>query len=124
MGYPRIVPPSGYCPDRLPPADGDYAYADEIERALNGALADAAAATGADYVDTYGPSRGHDVCATGGAAWVNGARLSPFAAPYHPSAAGMAGVASLVLDAIRGERPEPAEAARAAARAEVRRSHR
>lgn len=122
IGYPRIVPPTGYCPDRLPLADGDYAYADEIERALNDALARAAAATGATYVDTYGPSLGHDVCATGGAAWINGSQLSLFAAPYHPFASGMAGVASLVLDAVRGEASDPSEAERAAARvrAEVR----
>ncbi len=117
VGYPRLVPESGYCPDRLPLADGDYDYADEIEQALNDALADAAEATGATYVDTYGPSRGHDICATGGAAWINGARFSLFAAPYHPFASGMAGVAALVLDAVRGAQPDRAAAERAAARA-------
>src|SRR5262245_24748725 len=42
VGYPRLVPPVGTCPDVLPFAAGDYAYLDHIGRALNAALADAA----------------------------------------------------------------------------------
>lgn len=119
VGYPRIVPASGYCPDRLPLADGDYAYAREIEQALNDALDDAAARTDATYVDTYTHSRGHDVCATGGAAWINGQHLSLVAAPFHPFASGMAGVASIVSDVLRGQEPDVAAAERAATRARV-----
>ncbi|WP_279582116.1 GDSL-type esterase/lipase family protein [Fodinicola feengrottensis] len=59
---PRLTPTSGYCAD-LPLADGDYAWADSLERALNAAASSAAAATGSTFVDTYGPSLGHDVCA-------------------------------------------------------------
>lgn len=96
IGYPRIAPPSGYCPDILPFADGDYAYLDGIEQYLDGALQQAAVAGGGEYVDTYTPSLGHDACATGGAAWINGKQIKLTAAPYHPNATGMAGIESII----------------------------
>jgi lysophospholipase L1-like esterase len=98
IGYPRIAPESGYCPGILPFADGDYAWLNSIEEALNTAVANAAAIDGATtYVDTYGPSLGHDACATGGAAWINGQSSNLFAAAaYHPFRAGMAGMANVI----------------------------
>ncbi|MEV0086723.1 SGNH/GDSL hydrolase family protein [Saccharopolyspora sp. NPDC050642] len=117
IGYPRIVPETGYCPDVLPLADGDYRYADEIEQALNAAIEGAAERTGATFVDTYGPSLGHDACATGGAAWINGQRLRPDAAPYHPFASAMAAEASIIANVLNGQEPDVAEAERAATRA-------
>ncbi|MEU5262858.1 SGNH/GDSL hydrolase family protein [Amycolatopsis sp. NPDC021455] len=102
VGYPRIAPESGYCPDVLPFADGDYAWLNQVERDLNQALEDAAANGDAEFVDTYGPSRGHDACARGGSAWINGKDQDVFAAAaYHPLKAGMAGVAAIVLKALR-----------------------
>lgn len=100
VGYPRLVPPSGYCPDVIPFADGDYAWADSVERSLNSALAGAARRQRVTYVDTYGPSLGHDACA-GSAAWVLGQNTNLLAgAAYHPNAAGMRAEASLVLKAL------------------------
>ncbi|MDP9443515.1 MAG: SGNH/GDSL hydrolase family protein, partial [Actinomycetota bacterium] len=99
VGYPRIVPSRGTCPQVLPFATGDYRYAELVERRLNAALRAAARATGARFVDTYGPSRGHDVCA-GPDAWVNGQRRTAAAAPYHPFARGMAGVAAAVQEVL------------------------
>ncbi|RSM38300.1 SGNH/GDSL hydrolase family protein [Amycolatopsis balhimycina DSM 5908] len=102
VGYPRIAPENGYCPDVLPFADGDYAWLNQVERDLNQALEDAAANGDAEFVDTYGPSRGHDACARGGSAWINGKDQDVFAAAaYHPVKAGMAGVAAVVLKALR-----------------------
>lgn len=103
VGYPRIAPEQGYCPDVLPFADGDYAWLNGVEEALNRALSDAADADGkAEFVDTFGPSRGHDACARGGSAWINGKNQDVFAAAaYHPLKAGMAGVAAVVLKALR-----------------------
>lgn len=101
IGYPRIAPPSGYCPDILPFADGDYAYLDGIEQYLDSALQQAAAAGGGEYVDTYTPSLGHDACATGGAAWINGQQIKLTVAPYHPNATGMAGIESIVAGYLR-----------------------
>lgn len=109
VGYPRLTPTSGYCA-ALPLADGDYAWADSVERALNAAASSAASATGSTFVDTYTPSLGHDVCA-GGAAWVNGKDLDLLAAaPYHPFYAGMVAEASLAYNVLAGM---PANAATA-----------
>ncbi len=103
VGYPRIAPEQGYCPDVLPFADGDYAWLNSVEDALNRTLADAADADGkAEFVDTFGPSGGHDACARGGSAWINGKDQNIFvAAAYHPLKAGMAGVAAVVLRSLR-----------------------
>jgi lysophospholipase L1-like esterase len=100
VGYPRIAPDSGYCPAVLPFADGDYAWLNRVESDLNAALADAAEDGAAEYVDTFGPSSGHDACARG-AAWINGKDQNILAAAaYHPLQAGMAGVAAVVLKAL------------------------
>ncbi|MFI9455137.1 SGNH/GDSL hydrolase family protein [Amycolatopsis sp. NPDC052450] len=102
VGYPRIVPPTGYCPSVVPFADGDYAWADEVERALNKAVSTAARKQGARYVDTYGPSLGHDAC-SGDAAWVSGKTTDLFrAVAYHPYAAGMKAEADLIFKALGG----------------------
>ncbi|MGW5744026.1 SGNH/GDSL hydrolase family protein [Amycolatopsis sp. NPDC003861] len=102
IGYPRILPEQGYCPDVLPFADGDYAWLNGVEEKLNLTLSDAVDADGkAEFVDTFGPSRGHDACARGGAAWINGRHQNVLeAAAYHPVKAGMAGVAAVVLKAL------------------------
>jgi lysophospholipase L1-like esterase len=97
VGYPRILPATGYCPEILPFADGDYAWLTRVEQELDAALAGAAADAGVSYVDTFGPSLGHDACAPAGAAWINGKDLDPLAAAdYHPFRSGMEGVASVV----------------------------
>jgi lysophospholipase L1-like esterase len=107
LGYPEIAPKSGYCPDKLPLADGDYPWADAIEQGLNGAVEGAARADGnASYVDTYTPSAGHDICATGGAAWINGKDNDFFAAAaYHPFKSAMVAEASLVNKSLGGSSP-------------------
>jgi hypothetical protein len=100
IGYPRIAPATGTCPDVLPFADGDYKYLDSIERALNTAVANAAAAADATYVDTYGPSFGHDACA-GSHAWIQGQSLNLFAAaPYHPRKAAMVGETAIIAHVL------------------------
>ncbi|GAA4550171.1 SGNH/GDSL hydrolase family protein [Amycolatopsis samaneae] len=103
VGYPRIAPPSGYCPDVLPFADGDYAWLNSVEEALNAALARAVTTDGGSvYVDTYTPSLGHDACARGGAAWINGQYTNLFAAlNYHPFRNGMEGIANVVLKHLK-----------------------
>jgi lysophospholipase L1-like esterase len=100
IGYPRIAPPTGTCPDVLPFADGDYPYLDGIGRTLNTAVANAASAADATYVDMYGPSLGHDACA-GKNAWIQGKDLNLLAAiPYHPLKAGMVGEAAIIAKAL------------------------
>ncbi|WP_405060513.1 SGNH/GDSL hydrolase family protein [Kribbella sp. NBC_01505] len=102
IGYPRLLPPTGYCPSVMPFADGDYRYLDQVERALNAALSKAAKAKGATYVDTYAPSLGHDACA-GDAAWVNGQYTNLLqAVSYHPFEEGMEGIASIIYNVLSG----------------------
>ncbi|ONI79855.1 GDSL family lipase [Actinosynnema sp. ALI-1.44] len=96
VGYPRITPPSGTCPAILPFADGDYAWLNQVQRDMNQSLANAADGN-ATYVDVFGPSEGHDACASGGAAWINGQNDNILAAAaYHPVKEGMAGMAAVV----------------------------
>ena len=95
VGYPRLAPEHDTCA-RLPLARGDYATARTVTRALNRALARAAAATGARFVDLYAASRGHDVCSAD--PWVNGRRtVEGQALAYHPLATGMRATADAVL---------------------------
>ncbi|TCP48578.1 GDSL-like lipase/acylhydrolase family protein [Tamaricihabitans halophyticus] len=101
INYPRLAPEEGFCPERLPFAEGDYAWADEVERAIGTALADGAATGGerVRFVDVYEPSTGHDICAPADAAWVNGQHDQPDAARYHPTKLGMAGMADVINNA-------------------------
>ncbi|WP_242579308.1 SGNH/GDSL hydrolase family protein [Amycolatopsis sp. 195334CR] len=101
VGYPRLVPPSGFCGSTLPFADGDYAWIAELEQALGDAIANAAAASGSSYVDVYGASLGHDACAQPGSAWVNGDLDRDDAARYQPVLAGMQGVSGVIFDHLR-----------------------
>jgi lysophospholipase L1-like esterase len=92
VGYPRIAPSSGGCPDRLPYADGDVAFGDEAQRALNTALRRAADAAGVEFLDMYAASRGHDVCSR--TPYVQGARTDRAKAlAFHPLPRGMRAVA-------------------------------
>ena len=103
VGYPKIAPEHGTCPSVLPFADGDYAYLYSIEQALNAAVANAAAAGGATYVDTFGPSTGHDACAPDGQAWIQGKDINLLRAfNYHPRYEGEAGMASLTYKTLTG----------------------
>lgn len=95
VGYPQIVPVHGTCPDLLPLADGDYAYAGRIAGALNSGLRRAAAWGGAEFVSAYRATRGHSICAED--PWINGQYLDPTAAAaYHPFAPEMVAVADAV----------------------------
>ncbi len=99
VGYPQLVPDSGTCPE-LPLAEGDYPYVHEMLELLDEALRRAAENADATFVDVYGASDGHDVCA-GDEAWVNGIVAQPgVAAPYHPFERGQRAVADLVVEAL------------------------
>jgi hypothetical protein len=96
VGYPRILPASGNCYPQIPVGTGDVAYLDGIERHVNSMLAAQAAAHGATFVDTYGPSTGHDACKSPSVRWIEPAfpKPSPNGFPVlHPNVAGLAGTA-------------------------------
>lgn len=98
VGYPQIVPESGTCAD-LPLAAGDYPFARTVNERLTRAVATAAEASDAEYVDVWTPSAGHDIC--GDEPWING-RVTKVtqALAYHPLAVEQEAVADLVIDAL------------------------
>jgi lysophospholipase L1-like esterase len=103
VGYMDILPEPQIatgCWPLVPIAVGDVAYLRGIELQLNQMLATQASQNGADYVDTYTPTIGHDVCQIPLVKWVEGlVPLSP-AAPFHPNEVGMQNVAYAVINHI------------------------
>jgi hypothetical protein len=104
VGYPAIMPDTGSgCWPSMPIAFNDVAYLRAKEKELNAMLAAQAAAHGATYVDTYTPSIGHDVCTSSSVRWVEPIIPGNTAAPVHPNARGMAGMAAAVAVTALGE---------------------
>jgi lysophospholipase L1-like esterase len=102
VGYPAILPDRGFgCWPLLPFAFGDVPWLRDKEKELNAMLASTATAGGAVYVDTYGPSVGHSACALPGDRWVEPVVPMSPAAPVHPNARGMEGMAQVVLGVVR-----------------------
>jgi lysophospholipase L1-like esterase len=100
VGYPRILPDTGDCPDRLPLVPAMEPLLRGVMRKINDAWRKAAAATGADYVDTWTMSAGHDICSAH--PWVNGAsRVAGEAAPMHPFPAFHRAVADAIVKLLR-----------------------
>lgn len=99
VGYPHIVPASGTC-DLLPLAEGDYAFAELVTQGLNDAVRAGAADAGAEYVDLWERTAGHDICAAD--PWINGRITSAQTAlAYHPLAAEQEAAAEAVLQQLR-----------------------
>lgn len=104
VGYPTLVPQSGNgCYPLVPvlPQDVPYLRAKTVQ--LNGMIAARAAAAGVEYIDLYGPSAGHDFCASTSNKWVEGIIPTSVAAPVHPNAKGMENFATIVAAAINAK---------------------
>jgi lysophospholipase L1-like esterase len=98
VGYPVLLPDTGRgCWPTVPIAFGDVPYLRATEKSLNAMLSGAATANGAEYVDTYGPSIGHDACRGSSTRWVEGLIPTSSAAPFHPNAAGERGMSAAVV---------------------------
>lgn len=98
VGYPAIVPDAGQgCWPTVPIGWGDVGYLRAKHRELNAMLAAQATAAGASYVDAYTPSVGRDACAPLTRRWVEPLVPGTAAAPFHPNARGMEGMAAAVL---------------------------
>ena len=101
VGYPAILPDAyDGCWPVMPIAWLDVRYLRDKQKELNAMLAQQAAAAGARYVDTYGPSLGHDACALPGGRWVEPVVPLAPAAPVHPNGAGMQATARAVVLAL------------------------
>ena len=112
LGYPAILPDAGTgCWPVMPVAWADVAYLRDRHKELNAMIASSAAAAGATYVDVYTPSVGHDACQLPGVKWVEPVVPTSPAAPVHPNALGMRGIASALAAALAPGGPAPAPAA-------------
>lgn len=99
VGYPRLLPDDGTCPKRIPVADGDVPYVREMLKLLVSAQKGAAEDAGAEYVDVYTPSKGHDICSDD--PWVNDATDGPQGSyNFHPMPAHQRAVADLIEEIL------------------------
>jgi lysophospholipase L1-like esterase len=100
LGYPGIFEfgPTASCPAMLV-GEGDAQYLRGIQEALNGMIADQAAANGASYVDVYTTSAGKTACDLPVLRWIEPIVPVNSAAPIHPNIDGMAGMAGEVARA-------------------------
>jgi lysophospholipase L1-like esterase len=99
VGYTTYLPQNGCYPRvQVWARDANYVQA-KIDQ-LNQVLASAAASHGATYVDIRTPGIGHDVCKSSSVRWVEPFVPGNVAAPLHPNASGMAGMAAVVAAAI------------------------
>ncbi|OIJ90066.1 GDSL family lipase [Streptomyces sp. MUSC 14] len=106
VGYPDLLPDDGIgCFPQVPFAQGDFVYLRDTEKRLNLMLRLVAAVNRAAYVDTYGPTVGHDMCKSPADRWIEPLRPAAPAAPAHPNARGEQAMAQAVsnrLDRHRG----------------------
>ncbi|MGI5513784.1 GDSL-type esterase/lipase family protein [Streptomyces sp. CA-106131] len=102
VGYPDLFPEDGVgCTSAsVPFAAGDFAYLRDTEKELNAMLAGQAALADAQYVDTYTPTIGHDVCRPTGERWIETLAPATPAAPMHPNAEGEQAMATAVEQAV------------------------
>lgn len=97
LGYPDLFPARGGCWPIAPFTSHDMAFLRSSELKLNAMLAQAAADTGTTYVDTYGPTIGHDMCQGSRVKDVEGLIPSSTAMSFHPNARGQEAMARQVL---------------------------
>ena len=101
LNYSAILPHTGDrgCWPQLPIARGDVPWVRAKQEELNAMLADQAAINGAQLVDVYAASRGHDACQLPVRRWVEPAAPVNAAAPLHPNLGGMLAMSRLVVAA-------------------------
>ncbi|GGS11571.1 lipase [Streptomyces humidus] len=97
VGYPDLLPDDGSgCAPSVPFAAGDFPYLRDTGRRLNLMLRLVARWNRAEYVDTYGPTVGHDMCTSPEVRWVEPLQPASPAAPAHPNAKGEEAMAGAV----------------------------
>jgi lysophospholipase L1-like esterase len=97
VGYPAIFPDMGSgCWPVMPIGWNDVPYLRAKEKELNAMLASQATSHAATYVDVYAPSIGHDACQPAFNRWVEPLLPATLAAPVHPNAQGMTGMAAAI----------------------------
>ncbi|MGW0945689.1 SGNH/GDSL hydrolase family protein [Streptomyces sp. NPDC002623] len=98
VGYPDLLPDDGSgCAPSVPFATGDFPYLRDTEKRLNLMLRLVARWNHVEYVDTYGPTIGHDMCKSPAVRWIEPLQPASPAAPAHPNAKGEEAMAGAVL---------------------------
>ncbi len=97
VGYPQIIPATGTCPE-LPLGAGDYLFGRGVIEEFVEAQREAAAEAGAEYVDVWSATEGHDIC--GEDPWIAGVKPVRNATAYHPYAEEQQAVADLLEDLV------------------------
>ncbi len=101
VGYPQLLPDRGTCRTRMPLADEDYDYARQINQRLAEGIRDAGVSAGAEYVDLYTASKGHDICSD--EPWIAGIHGAQRAMQLHPYPEEQQAVADLILELLDDE---------------------
>ncbi|MEV1066214.1 SGNH/GDSL hydrolase family protein [Streptomyces sp. NPDC050263] len=98
VGYPDLLPDDGSsCAPSVPFATRDFPYLRDTGKRLNLMLRLVARWNHAEYVDTYGPTIGHDMCKSPAVRWIEPLQPASPAAPAHPNAKGEEAMAGAVL---------------------------
>lgn len=101
VGYPDLLPDDGTgCYPTVPFAAKDFPYLRDTEKHLNIMLRAVALLNRADYVDTYGPTVGHDMCKAPADRWIEPLRPTAPAAPAHPNAKGEEAMAQALMKTL------------------------
>jgi len=101
VGYPDLLPDDGSgCYPSVPFAAKDFPYLRDTGKRLNLMLRVVAGLNRAEYVDTYGPTRGHDMCTSPADRWIEPLHPTSPAAPAHPNAKGEEEMARAVLERL------------------------
>jgi GDSL-like Lipase/Acylhydrolase family len=89
VGYPEVTPTNGYCPTALPWTTGDLRWFHKMVQVRgNNDIKKGARANGAIYVNTFNPSRGHNLCEPVGTRWIEPLFGSLTGVAVHPNALG------------------------------------
>jgi lysophospholipase L1-like esterase len=103
VNYAAILPDEGPgCWPQMPVTDGDVPYVRAKEKELNAMIAAQASANGAELIDWYTASIGHDACQLPVVRWVEPVVPVNAAAPVHPNLGGMIGASELLTAALGG----------------------
>ena len=101
VGYPDPVPTDGSsCWPTVPLSPDDIKYIDELLIRINAMIKGQADLNGAEYIDTYADSVGHDVCKLPPNRWFEGIVPTEPAYPLHPNGKGEASMGRSAIAAL------------------------
>ncbi|MFL6106920.1 MAG: SGNH/GDSL hydrolase family protein [Marmoricola sp.] len=104
VGYPRVAPDTGTC-KQLPYPPVALNRIRTVVRDADEALAKVARKAGAEYVDMWAASAGHDACSD--EPWVNGAKaIKGKALQFHPYTAYHQAVAAKIVALLKTKKPQ------------------